>query len=297
MDYRRDIRRILAGLYHRAEANGKKYVLDSELERITKFIKNSLKDNSLKLYRYSKADYDNIRNLETGVLYLTPNGVMNDVFECMPSEDIPKLSEWERAELEELVYLKCFSEVNDNPLMWAHYGEASMGMCVEYDLSMLEEDDPVLDHIFPIRYTTSRFLEADYRLIAGTQFMLKLIEYDKVHSIRAIPGDYSDLDDQYLQDITALFLTKGADWSYEHEWRIIIPRVLMSEYANEDPLYENRIVPFNCVTGIYCGTRMKNHVQKHLEEIAERISVKEGRDIIVKRMVMDPVGYQLHVQE
>ena len=128
-----------------------KYVFDFSLEPYTNELKEQInaKEKFL-LYRYSVADYNNLRNLEKGRLYLTPIGNLNDIFEGIPNTEgnLETISERDLRGIRELAFLKCFSEDKNNVLMWSHYTGESKGFCLEYDLSLLETDDQYLNTSF-----------------------------------------------------------------------------------------------------------------------------------------------------
>jgi len=81
----------------------------------------------------------------------------------------------------------CFSETNDNLLMWSHYASSGKGFCLEFDSSR----EP-FDRIQPVKY-----VDAPPEL-----------NFKRVFTV----------DKLYLLD--ALFCTKSIHWSYEKEWRI-----------------------------------------------------------------------------
>jgi hypothetical protein len=82
----------------------------------------------------------------------------------------------------------CFSERNDDLLMWSHYGGQYKGFCLEFDTAA----EP-FQRIFPVRYVTS----------------LPAI------SVRSL------LLDDTFDPIQELFCTKSDAWSYEREWRAL----------------------------------------------------------------------------
>lgn len=81
----------------------------------------------------------------------------------------------------------CFSETNDNLLMWSHYASSGKGFCLEFDSSC----DP-FDKIRRVRYAN---------------------EPPKLNFRRLF-----SVDQLYFLD--ALFCTKSTHWKYEKEWRI-----------------------------------------------------------------------------
>lgn len=82
----------------------------------------------------------------------------------------------------------CFSERNDDLLMWSHYGGQYRGFCLEFDTTA----EP-FRRIFPVRY-------------------VKALPTVSVRSLL--------LDDTF-NPVQELFCTKSEAWSYEREWRAI----------------------------------------------------------------------------
>lgn len=79
------------------------------------------------------------------------------------------------------------SEINDHPLMWAHYANKHTGFCIEYNRTPTGD----LADAKPITYST---------------------EYPKVNLFRMSPYEQSDLS----------VFTKDIHWKYEKEWRRVI---------------------------------------------------------------------------
>lgn len=90
-------------------------------------------------------------------------------------------------------FLLCsFAATVKNNLMWSHYANCHTGFCVEYDISTLEENSPLLHALYPVIYTKTPLLS----------------------NINAI----------YYTDSTKDMLTlmnKSFDWSYEQEYRLL----------------------------------------------------------------------------
>lgn len=88
------------------------------------------------------------------------------------------------------VGVSCFSEDNDNMLMWSHYGDGHKGFCLEFDTSY----DP-FTKMFPVSYSK---------------------EIPEIDMDQFLNGSADN-----LQGISANLLHKYIDWKYEKEWRII----------------------------------------------------------------------------
>ncbi len=84
--------------------------------------------------------------------------------------------------------ITCFSEINDDLLMWSHYTGRASGVCLEFDT----RTEP-FTKIRPVRY------------------------------VRALPQlDVTEiLLRRNLDPVLDLFCTKSAAWAYEREWRAL----------------------------------------------------------------------------
>jgi hypothetical protein len=244
---------------------------DVEVCELTSALKRSMDScrkhsKSFKLYRYSPADFYNIRNFEKGQLFLSPIGKMNDVYDGVPDSNIDELTNEEQKQFEGSAYLKCFSQSKDNLLMWAHYAEQHHGFCVEYDLALLERDCKLFDYIFPVVYTPEdRPKHIDIKYLANLLLELSL----------DIPQS------EFTTDIWPMLLTKSVDWRYEKEWRLIIPKQKMyglSLSQSGIPVLQDKMVDFDCATAIYLGRRISAEVKESISEIADRINTKRSEE-------------------
>jgi Protein of unknown function (DUF2971) len=66
-----------------------------------------------------------------------------------------------------------------------------------------------------------------------------------------------------------LFFAKQSDWSYEREWRVVLP---LSSCEREGPDLYIKKVPTTHVNGVICGWRCSDEHRQHLEEL----TVKHG---------------------
>ena len=88
--------------------------------------------------------------------------------------------------------ISCFSEICDSILMWSYYANSHNGICIEFDLSLLDEN-----------------AELTHQIHKG----MSRVHYSPVRA-----------DLQYSGSIASglNFLTSKADvWEHEHEWRLI----------------------------------------------------------------------------
>ncbi len=231
-----------------------------------------------KLYRYMPADYFNIRNIETQTIHLSQNGVMNDIYEGLP-ETTSELPYNKLQSLKDIVLMKCFAQREDNTLMWSHYADSHQGFCVEYDLKKLTKNPySILDHIFPVLYVNERVLTRDID---------SLIESHKDLN-KAIAERYEYDGIEPLDDILPLALTKGKDWEYEQEWRIIYSKKQIYD-IDEEELYGGNI-KFECISAVYLGYRINPVIKQNIIEICSRLNSK-GNNIRLYQAKLERTGY------
>ncbi|MBO4728850.1 MAG: DUF2971 domain-containing protein, partial [Spirochaetaceae bacterium] len=132
----------------------------------------------------------------------------------------------------------CFSAAKNNTLMWAHYGRMNSGFCVEYD--------------------TSKILE---NVNAENYYFLPVIYSDKMYDDDPYPLSEKTMS---LSWNLPQFMYKKNDWSYEQEWRLIIPN------CKEDSFH------FPSAQQIFLGTNFRNYNQYSNE------SDKEQAEMLVK---------------
>lgn len=84
--------------------------------------------------------------------------------------------------------VSCFSECNDDLLMWGHYSDSYKGFCLAFST-----DDAVFEKVMPVKYTSTIPMIDSLPIIVDRNF------------------------DQWFD----LFCTKSDKWVYEKEWRLI----------------------------------------------------------------------------
>lgn len=269
------LRERFQGFFNEQEhclANTQQVIHDGFFQWFTENFVIPNKDTIPPLFRYSSADYYNIRNLETETLMLSNIGNMNDIFEglagTVDSDVITSLEE-----LNDIAFIKSFTELKDDFLMWSHYGDKYAGMSVEYDFSKLE--DKVLYHLFPVSYSKNR-----YRIRTLDNAVRDLYETKKANKEKYYPDLYES-----LFDIMALFLKKSKSWEYEKEWRIIAtyPQIYNesqdfydSDDNYKDPLFDlsdKEISVKGCIKSVYIGPKMESVKRKHIREICSKLDV------------------------
>lgn len=126
-----------------------------------------------------------------------------------------------------------FSEISNDILMWSHYADSHKGFCIELNRS----PENMLAHARPIDYP----------------------EDDEFPYINYWLGP----NEQVLDEVVKIIVTKSKHWNYEKEWRLINrPKVI-----NE--LYKGHLVnyPDEMISGIIFGARMNSKERNSIRNI------------------------------
>jgi hypothetical protein len=186
-----------------------------------------------RLFRYERITLQSLRNLKSQVIHLGSPRAFNDPYDCalgavigdLTDDDLAKIlngakvnatdealkalfKDSARKTLEEVANgfldkrgVSCFTENNDNLLMWSHYADGGRGICLEFSTT-----EPLFEKAKKVTYS-------DSIPTLGLGPLLCDKQYDKV------------ID---------LFRTKSSHWQYEDEWRVI------HENAGTNWVYETK---------------------------------------------------------
>ena len=173
-----------------------------------------------RLYRYEAISLQTLRNLKNQVVYFGAPRGFNDPYDCAIAAALGDLSDEglnhllsgvrvnASAEEVKAIYkqaatktlseiaesfldkrgVSCFTEKNDNLLMWSHYADGGRGVCLEFNAA-----DPLFEKAKKVNY---------------------------VEEIPSISLDKMLCEDKY-EDVMELFRTKSNAWEYEQEWRVM----------------------------------------------------------------------------
>lgn len=184
-------------------------------------------------------------------------------------------------------YAICFSETNNDFLMWSHYASKHSGICLEYTLHN--------ENLFPYKLTGRRnFDEEKYREriskweIDETIFWEELykVEYkdeqshinffefapvfDNEHDCDLI-GLTKSWTHRFAYELKHVFSTKTKPWSYENEWRAIE----INFGDSKEPEARIKHYPIEVLSSIYFGTRTPESVKKRIFKIFK----KQGKNL------------------
>lgn len=152
------------------------------------------------------------------------------------------------AELRSSTSLFCTTNNPVNELMWAHYADSHKGYCIEYDV----ENDCAL------------------------RYLMRAVRYTNKYPVFNYPV-YNDKHDYYL--------AKSDSWSYENEFRLILP--CSSVYIQLNP---------NTVKSVILGVRAKNELIDFFRNINNKRVLLGKNEIPIYKVGMMKDQYGLEFQ-
>lgn len=163
---------------------------------------------------------------------------------------------------EEMIGILCLTESPASLLMWAHYADSHQGFVVEFD-------------------ATSPFF--DQRKSSEDEFRhLRKVIYRELRPSLVL----SEVED------FSPFLTKGVDWSYEAEWRMMLPLSDASEVIGSGPtaihLFE---YPRLSIRSIIMGCRMSESKEDEIRQTLR--ATDELKEVPCSRVQLDDTHYRL----
>ena len=123
-----------------------------------------------------------------------------------------------------------FSKSNRNILMWAHYAANHTGACIEFDKHKIQR----FNCLKKVMYANPEDEREEYPLLHG---------------------NLKEEDEKYQKSAEEFLCKKATEWSYEHEYRLILPP--MSKYIGGQKVGEKFIllsgIPQGAITKLIFG--------------------------------------------
>ena len=141
----------------------------------------------------------------------------------------------------------CLSTRHDSILMWSHYSTNHSGYCVKYRYRWGSAETSPLR----VRYVDNR----------SNLSMIDLV----IFSSRHLREFAMEENDEY-RIISALFYEKASEWSYENEWRIVLPDGGKAGY---------RYIPELEPVGVYLGANATPEVKDVIRGRCQSIEVTD----------------------
>lgn len=187
-----------------------------------------------------------------------------DVFQLTETL-MPNLAEMMGRKFEELIGILCLSGSADNLPMWAHYADSHHGFVIEFN-----------EH--------SGFFDQ------------RVSSEDELRHLRKViyRPDRPSLDLVEIEDFSP-FMTKGTDWQYENEWRMLLQLQTASRILGEGStavhLFE---FPGDAVNGIVFGCRMSEAKKIEIKSILE--ASPHYRHVRCHQSELDNEHYRLRIR-
>jgi|GEM_PF-6981963 len=135
--------------------------------------------------------------------------------------------------------ISCFSHLGDSPLMWAHYGDNNRGACIRF--------------------------EGEYPDIRDVQYKEQLpeVSFASILKMWLASGQIVDRNELFR----SILCTKGKDWSYEAECRLLTGNPVALSEGKWDMLSDGRI------TAVYLGYKADLDTAASLRSICCQLGI------------------------
>lgn len=176
--------------------------------------------------------------------------------------------------------VSCFSETNNNFLMWSHYASKHTGICLEFTIENKSFPFELIDSYNKdsveyeegvatwqgrsIRYE-DEIREVQYQPLLPTINFFNFSYVFANENDCDVVGISKSWMHPYANEVADKFLIKTPVWEYEKEWRIIS----MNFETNEYPEKRIRNYPLEYLTGIYFGINTSIEVKNRIIAIME----------------------------
>jgi hypothetical protein len=142
----------------------------------------------------------------------------------------------------------CFSHLPTVIPMWAHYGQNSQGICLEFDEERLVEKFPGI-----------KLVDVQYRDTPDDHSHLLALAFEI--------GKYRHVAMLQQALFRSAYYTKMSCWSYEEERRLVVA----DEYIRKQDGLLLMDVPSDCVTSLICGPRASSDTKTSVRAKADQL--------------------------
>lgn len=166
----------------------------------------------------------------------------------------------------------------DIGLMWSHYGESHFGFAVEFDTSA-----SFFNQLTPPAHVTATI--EDTEAFTREYGRLRFVDY------RADRPSVSVTEMSF-----DILMTKGIDWAYEREWRMLMPPIYANVCAQDNKgmpihLFE---IPANAIKAVLLGC---NSEQDLIDKAIALKNHAETEHIQIKKAKVDERLFQINFEE
>lgn len=225
----------------------------------------------IKLYKYLSVKDYTYDTIEKEEIWASETKVLNDPFEfemyyADQAEDRIKEFYEDVLERNEVIALTCDYR---NKLMWAHYADSHRGLCLEYQVLNSA-------HVYPVEYVQHRT-----NITQDVNAWLDRSKYILEH-----PEDLKPEDDALIAQITKIMVSKGSEWAYEQEYRIVtrdhdsIFNEQFENYKNQDGSIHSTSDLGIELSGIYLGYKFPKKDIDKVRRVVDNINKKRKLSIL-----------------
>lgn len=180
--------------------------------------------------------------------------------------------------IERAFFTTCFTKSNNKEIMWAHYSNNATGYVLEYDFDEIKEKVKILKENDP--FDAIKFDKVNYTKEKSdfTGFVINYIDnlmtqpYNKFLDILDIPVFYCDSNRKTVSISKDIVFEKNEDWSYEEEYRLVIPNSQHDGY-NLTSTHNTSISDIKA-TAVYIGEKCSSKDEKEIIDIAKSKVIK-----------------------
>jgi hypothetical protein len=202
-------------------------------------------------------------------------GLLKDMLPKIVELAKPKFVRHIREGLGERIGVLSLAESPTNLLMWAHYGACHRGFAIEFDAahSFFNQTAPTMaiGRLMKVIYATDR---------------PSIVAYDPTVPIETHT-------DRLIKD---LLLTKGRDWAYEQEWRMILP---LDDQASHPHEIDGRVhlfaVPSDAIKRVIVGARASDATKSGIRSALE--ASPKLADVAVLQARTSDTAYEISIDE
>lgn len=210
-------------------------------------------------YLYHYSSFRNLENiLANNTIYFQRPYEVNDPFDCKLHPSFGKNDEdratahlaWDS--YRKRIGLFCLSEVNNDILMWSHYGDKHRGVVLQFDGRWLLNN---FKNLKPVEYHED-WPEIGY--------------YNTVWD-RTFRKGFGKRTAELEELETIVFLRKALHWCYEYEWRIVLEE---NGFVSIDPLALTAVI-LGCKMGDADCEKAEEYRGKYGKENIELFKARE----------------------
>ena len=216
------------------------------------------------LYKYCSISINSLSAISNSYLFFSKPENFNDPFDSQLNMLLYSGASYLLGSMEKLnmvrekIGVTCFSDSNDNQHMWAHYASRHQGICIGYDVTLIEEY--FSRNALGIEAVKVNYISELPQLSAGRIRTRNINNEPITYDSNKFSSDSKEFD-KLIQN---LLLIKDLNiWAIENEWRIVAhPRAILVgkeiQKVTEISAGYKFHIPINSIKSIYFGINISD---------------------------------------